>query len=202
MANIITLTGPAHCGKSTTRNLFLERNNDNFKPVLFKKYTTRAPRISDDDVISCESIPDKCDFVYEQYGVRYGFSFDELYTHLTNGESPIIVINDVRAVEDLRTAVGSQVISIFLYRKPADLDEFMAEELGRAKKNVSKKTIEKTARTRFDKAKTIYRIYIENIHLFDYTILNVADIECTKRQVEHIISKITTSIEGLKGVDE
>ncbi len=196
MANIITLTGPSHCGKSTIRQFFMGFSSEQFKPVMFKKYTTRAERKSDDDVVHVDQIPSYCDYVYEQYGVRYGFSFDELYSLLRKGQSPIIVINDVRAVEDLKSALGGQVVSIFLYRKAAVLEEFIAEEMERAADS-DLAAIENNARIRFDKAKTIYRIYIENIHLFDHTVLNVADFEQTKIQVEHIVNKMTKAVEGL-----
>lgn len=126
MANIITLTGASHCGKSFVRNLFLDNQTDDFKPVLFKKYTTRASRVTDDDVICVDQIPETCDIVYEQYGNRYGFRFDDLFNHLVRGESPIVVVNDVRAVEDLRTAIGSQVVSLFIYRQPPKINEFKA----------------------------------------------------------------------------
>ncbi len=201
MANIITLTGASHCGKSFVRNLFLETRNGIFKPVLFKKETTRQARANDDDVVHVDKINKNCDFVYEQYGVRYGFSFDKLYEHLKHGESPIIVVNDVRAVEDLRTAVGRQVISIFIYRRPPQLNDFISEELFRLKDKENEKEIQNAqnaARIRQDKAVAIHRIYIENIHLFDNVVLNISgEQNKTRQQVNHIVSKITKSIEGL-----
>lgn len=201
MANIITLTGASHCGKSFVRNMFLQEANDDFKPVLFVKETTRAARVNDDDVVHVDRISDECDFVYEQYGVRYGFSFDKLYEHLKNGESPIIVVNDVRAVEDLRTAAGDQVVSLFIYRRPPDLASFEAEELHRLKGTSNDELLQAkvTARTRRDKAVAIHRIYIENIYLFDNVILNITnEADKTRQQVNHIISKMTKSIEGLQ----
>jgi len=200
MANIITLTGASHCGKSFVRNVFLELCDNTFKPVLFKKFTTRVARANDDDVICVDKIPEDCDIVYEQYGVRYGFSFDKLFTHLKKGETPIIVVNDIRAVEDLRTAVGSQVISLFIYRRPPQLEAFVNEELIRVngEDNKAKESVKEVARKRNDKAVAIQRIYIENIHLFDNVILNVTGAQKqTKLQVEHIVKKLTKSVEGL-----
>lgn len=201
MANIITLTGASHCGKSFIRNMFLQEATDDFKPVLFVKETTRPARSNDDDVKHVDKISDECDFVYEQYGVRYGFSFDKLYDHLKKGETPIIVVNDVRAVEDLRTAAGDQVISIFIYRRPPNLNEFENEERLRLKGTSEKEILmaKEAARIRRDKAVAIHRIYIENIYLFDSVILNITnEINKTRAQVKHIIGKMTKSIEGLK----
>jgi hypothetical protein len=200
MANIITLTGASHCGKSFVRNLFLRLNDSNFKPILFKKFTTRKARANDDDVECVAEIPDYCDFVYEQYGVRYGFSFDKLFEHLKQGETPIIVVNDIRAVEDLKAAVGSQVQSLFIYRRPPQLDDFINEELSRVKdkEEKNKAEAEKTAKRRSEKAVAIHRIYIENIHLFDNVILNINGAQDkTKEQVQRIVKKLTKSIEGL-----
>ena len=200
MANIITLTGASQCGKSFVRKLFLEVNSNDFKPVLFKKYTTRANRVTDDDVVCVEKIPDNCDIVYEQYGNRYGFRFDDLYNHLVNGESPIVVVNDVRAVEDLRAAIGSQVVSLFIYRRPPQLKAFEDEELARVKgrgKDAQELAI-RAAKVRNDKAVAIHRIYIENIHLFDNVILNISGaMDKTAVQVSHIVKKLTKSVEGL-----
>jgi guanylate kinase len=201
MANIITLTGASHCGKSFVGNLFLSLKSDNFNPVIFKKYTTRNMRINDDDVQCVTEIPRKCDFVYEQYGVRYGFSSDEVFEHLKRGETPIIVVNDIRAVEDLQTAIGSQVLSFFIYRRPPQQECFVAEELSRVKgiDEKSRKKAVETAQRRNEKAVAIHRIYIENIHLFDNVILNITDAqEKTSEQVKHIVEKLTKTIEGLK----
>ena len=124
MAYVITLTGPSQCGKSTIRNFLLEQAGDGFNPVIFKKYTTRSPREFEDDAICIKDMPAKCDLVYEQYGVRYGFQFDKLYDLLEKGKSPIIVLNDVRAVEDVRTALAPQVVSALA--QPVSDEEFLA----------------------------------------------------------------------------
>ena len=197
MAYIITLTGPSQCGKSTIRNFFINQASAKFKPVIFKKYSTRPARESEDDTICCNTIPQYCDLVYEQYSARYGFRFDDLYDHLEKGESPIIVLNDVRAVEDVRTALRPQVISLFLYRRPPDKNKFFEEEKRRASENILGKVVFDMAQKRFDKAKAIYRIYIENIHLFDNVILNVGDLTYTEKQVEHIVNNLSQKIKEL-----
>ena len=198
MAYVVTLTGPSQCGKSTIRDFFINRANAKFKPVIFKKYSTRSARgESEDDTIFCSEIPRHCDLVYEQYGERYGFRFDDIYEHLEKGESPIIVLNDVRAVDDVRTALRPQVISFFLYRRPPTMDNFYEEEKRRAEKRISEKTIFDTAQKRYNKAKAIYRIYIENIQLFDRVILNVDDLSYTEKQVENVVDTISQKTRAL-----
>lgn len=188
MAHVITLTGPAHCGKSTIRQMFMDCATNDFKPIMIKKYTTREERQSDDDVICVAEIPRKCDLVYEQYGVRYGMETKGLYRLLEDGCTPIVVINDIRAVEDIKSVLGSLVYSIFMYRKPALYDEFYKEEKERYPDKVNE-DIEKNARTRYEKAQAIYRIYIENIDLFDKVILNTFSTDATKKQVECIANQ-------------
>lgn len=200
MAHIITLTGPAHCGKSTISNMFMEFKGNGFYPVSIPKYTTRIKR-KNDDVICVEKIPLQCDLVYEQYGVRYGVELKSLYEKLEEGYTPIIVINDIRAVEDLKAVLGSLVYSIFLYRKPANYDEFLNEERGRASETSEKDYVEKNARTRYEKAQAIYRIYIENIQLFDKVILNSSEKQDTLHQVKCIVENLQCQLKGLKEVN-
>lgn len=198
MAHVITLTGPAHCGKSTISRMFKECEGGGFCPVQISKYTTRTPRKTDEDVKCVEKIPEACDLVYEQYGVRYGVELGTLYSELEKGSSPIIVINDIRAVEDLKAVLGSLVYSIFLYRKPADYDAFFSEEKERATEEAPEKYIAQNARTRYEKAQAIYRIYIENIQLFNTVILNTGTIEDTRQQVRCIVENLQQQMKGLK----
>lgn len=188
MAHVITLTGPAHCGKSTIRQMFMDCATNDFKPIMIKKYTTREKRESDDDVECMDRIPRECNLVYEQYGVRYGMKTEELYRLLEEERTPIVVVNDIRAVEDIKSLLGSLVYSIFMYRKPALYDEFYKEEKERYPDKMNE-DIEKNARVRYEKAQAIYRIYIENINLFDKVILNTFSESATRKQVECIANQ-------------
>ncbi len=197
MAHIITLTGPAHCGKSTISKMFMGYKEEYFKPIFIQKYTTREARREEKDVKCEERIPEKCDLVYEQYGVRYGVELEELYKSLEVGETPIIVINDIRAIEDLKAVFGSLVFSVFIYRRPAVYDEFYAEEKARASNDMPEAAIKKSARIRYEKAQAIYRIYIENIQLFNKVILNAYQTEHTSIQVKNIVRRLARDFNGL-----
>jgi len=109
-----------------------------------------------------------CDIVYEQYGNRYGLYMSELFDCLKNGMSPIVILNDVRAVEDIKTFFGEKCISIFVFRKKPVMDDFI-------KMGEERETSYEDATVRYNKAMSIYRIYIENIHVFDKLILNTQD---------------------------
>lgn len=171
-----------------------------FHPVTFQKYTTRDFRDYEISAIKenkgdtldqkpvigrwneCQNLDNdqlrykrmaafkklKCDLAYEQYGVRYGLRLDDLYTFLKNGQTPIVVLNDVRTVEDIKTKLGGQCFSLFIFREVPNKDHFI--KIGKERNEPLDKT-----EVRFKKAENIYRIYIENIHIFDKLILNIGD---------------------------
>lgn len=193
MAVVLTFTGPSQCGKSTIIDMFLKAENDDFHPVIVPKHVTRDIRATDGNDVIGGGVPDTCDLVYEQYGQRYGFHFSTLYEHLSADKYPIVIVNDIKVLQDLKTALGSQVVSIYMYRKEPVLQDFINEEMARFKNPDAAmlEKIKKTATTRYNKAIIIYRIYIENIALFDNVILNVDTLEKSKKQVLTIINKIT-----------
>lgn len=176
-----------------------------FKPVVIRKYTTREFRENEiryieqgkideldvkavygnDNVIRDEQgnlLPPekqdeqrkrllkklKCDLVYEQYGNQYGIRFAELYECLKRGESPIVILNDVRTVEDVKVYLGKKCISMFIFRTTPNINDY--QRMGQERHT---RSIE--IENRYKKATAIYRIYIENIHLFDKLILNVKE---------------------------
>jgi len=139
MRAIITLTGPSGAGKSTVIRELVRIGGSVLSPVVIPKYTTRPPRDEDlvrspelREVISVSTLPSECDLVYEQYGDRYGLAFADLYRALRRGQSPIVILNDVRAVEDVRSALGKIVHSLFVFRETPMLDKYerLASERG------------------------------------------------------------------------
>ena len=175
-------------------------SNQDFYPVSFKKYTTRDFRdyeiaaIIDGKADSLDQRPVigrwnecpgltteqlrykrmtafkklKCDLAYEQFGDRYGLRLEDLYVHLEKCQTPIVVLNDVRTVEDIKTKLGGQCFSLFIFREVPNKEHFI--KIGKERNEPLEKT-----EIRFKKAENIYRIYIENIHIFDKLILNVRD---------------------------
>lgn len=180
MPHVITLTGPSGCGKTTAIDFFLANQKEEFRPVVIRKYSTRISRPDDgaEIVAGLSALPDKCDLVYEQYGARYGLMLSDVFGALKRGESPIVILNDVRAVEDIRGRLRRLVRSIFLFRSDPDKTEMMA--LARVRGGGD------DASKRFEKARAIYRIYIENIWLFDHVVLN----KYTERELEVQIQRI------------
>jgi guanylate kinase len=190
MGRIITLTGPSGSGKTTIVDFFLSIKKEGFHPVSIPKYTTRTPRDMEllgqkrnrnKEKIFVDKIPLNCDLVYETYALRYGLSSKRLYSLLEQGKFPIVILNDIRIVEDVRSTFSGNVCSVFIFRESPILErhQMLANERG----NVSADEIWK----RFLKAQSIYRIFIENIHFFDHVILNCGELSYLKRQVESIV---------------
>ena len=203
-AFIITLTGPSMSGKSYIIDRIMEleeklyiENRIIFHPASISKYTTRPFRIEEIrdmlegkrvDVESCEKIPDDCELKYQTYGKKYGLSIKDIKWHLDDGESPIIIINDVRVVEEIKKSFPQQVLALFLFREIPKLSSF--EKIANDRGNTSKEeTID-----RYNKATAIYRTFIENIALFDRVILNPNrsdnSIDYAQIQIENVVKSV------------
>ncbi|MAX27487.1 MAG: hypothetical protein CMJ19_23565 [Phycisphaeraceae bacterium] len=190
---LITITGPSQAGKSTAIEIFKHHKNTYFKPVSIPKYTTRPPRPDDrpEEVIHVKKLPNKLDLVYQQYDYRYGLSSNEILNQLRNGYSPIIVLNDVRLITEVKRLFGTLVLSLFLYRKTPQIKEFFLDAINRGDENTEE--LEK----RFKKAYAIYRIYIENIYLFDSVLINMGNFETLSNQIRCIVHNLDGKSEEL-----
>ncbi len=182
MPNLITLTGPSGAGKSTVVNMFLENNAESFNPVLVPKFTTRAKRKDDNnEILHVKKLPDTCNLTYEQYGYRYGQRLELIFDHLAKGLSPLIILNDVRTVQEVRTSLGTLVKSIFIFREAPSIESYEVLSSNRGVDD------EQDLQRRFQKAQAIYRIYIENIYIFDHVILNSGTLSNLEIQINQIV---------------
>ena len=209
---IIALTGASASGKSYVADTIVNVADDflnegiPFKPTPFQKYTTREYRANElsrrqrgkfVDVISVDDIPSKCDLIYRTYGKNYGLETKQLQLEMDNGQSPIVVINDVRAVEELKKVFNGRILSLFLFRHVPNFEEIKIETEKRG--NIS----ERELMDRYIKATSLYRIYIENITVFDRVILNVKNEQedehnCTRLQVYNILKGIFNNVISLE----
>jgi guanylate kinase len=198
---IIAITGPSACGKTyITEKIIdlgkqLRKEGVEFQPKRFFKYVTRPYRETeiidmnkglDIDVKSVKSIPienNGCKLVYRTYGDEYGLKIQDLTTLLDDNISPIVVINDVRVVEELKREFEGRVLSIFIFRETIP-DKSTHLKAANARGGVS----DKKSITRFEKAVALYRVFIENIFIFDRVILNVEYGEAAKngKKIENI----------------
>ena len=191
MPYVITITGPSGAGKSTMLDYLtgIKIANADFRPMVVPKYSTRKPRGvegSHHEIIHVDSIPPNCDLVYEQYGDRYGVELGSIFDLLKKGVSPIIILNDIRAVEDVRNSWKELVRSVFIFRRSPSLKNY--EKLAKERRvDVD----EEDPEVRFRKAMALYRIYIENIHIFHHVVINSGTKPQLKKQAEQIVKGLT-----------
>lgn len=177
--------GPSQSGKSFVIKKILNNAVDGFKPKLVAKQTTRAYRSEEQEAlnkgedIDVVRVPEiTADLAYQTYGKRTGVEISTLINIANQGNVPVVVINDIMAMAKLKKECYHRdkevcVLSIFLFRRIPVKDEYFAES--RRRGNVDDKETEQ----RFDKAKTVYRIFIENMHMFDYVMLNTVSYDDT-----------------------
>lgn len=188
MARLITLTGASGSGKSSAIRAFLEKEDAVFRPETIPKFTTRKPREDDnlDEVKCVKTLPKKLDLIYQQYDVRYGLAANQLSSALDQGRSPIVVLNDVRTISEVKALFGDLVLSIYVFRSAPSRRSFEDVAKARGQKVEDNLDLEK----RLKKAEAIYRIYIENIHLFSRVLLNTRGYQ----ELDLQVSKISRSI--------
>lgn len=187
---VITITGPSGSGKTTLSNCFVSLASHDFKPLIVPKFTTRIARNNEvspqeaphKEKVFVDKIPSTCDLVYESYGVRYGLHMRSIFDAVSSGNTPIVVLNDIRVVEDVRILLGPIVRSVFVFRGSPEYSQF--KNLAQSRGGLGKDD----EWARFQKAYSIYRIYIENIHTFDHVALNVGSIDELCLQASRIIN--------------
>jgi guanylate kinase len=180
----ITISGPSGSGKSTVLQHIQDIGQRfGIRARVVNRYTTRERRSDDgDDLETVEQIPRICDLVYEQYGDRYGLQSRSFFDCLARGETPIVIVNDIRTVADVKTTLGPLTRTLFVFRSSPRLDGHIKLAHARAVENP-----EADAERRFAKASALYRIYIENIHLFDHVLVNAGTIGDLHHQVEVVV---------------
>jgi hypothetical protein len=120
--------------------------------------------------------------VYEQYGVRYGLNSRALFGCLADGGTPIVIVNDVRVVADIKAMLGPLTKCLFIFRSFPRIAEFIRLAVERGVPDA-----ESEAERRLDKSDAIYRIYIENIHLFDHVLINAGTLDALRSEVEVVV---------------
>ena len=187
MLNIITLTGPSGSGKSEILKIMSAIDDDY---VILPKYTTRARRKDDDSsIINVDQLPENCDYRYKQYGEEYGFSSQAIYDIIAKGKKPVIIVNDEEVLRKLHSNYSENVKSFFVHRGKPSLAKLIEICNGRGV------TDPNVINSRFEVAKNIYKMYTNNIRLFDSIILNIGDLEETHKIVQQVVNNVNSSPE-------
>ena len=181
---VFTISGSSGSGKTTVKS-FIASLDCGFIDV--PKYSTRQMRNDETDIFSVSKLPDFCDIKYESYGERYGLCSDDIESVLDNGKIPIVVINNLGAIEELRKYIP--VISLYIYRNPPSEQEFIAQEIARnTNDRLTEEQVLAVAHKRFRKADSITRMWIENQKSFDMTIWNTDIFQKTINQVQNYLN--------------
>lgn len=139
--------------------------------AILPKFTTRPRRKDDDEsIINVDEIPSECDYVYEQYGEKYGFSSRMMLEYLQKGKIPVVVVNDVDVIELLQKKFGTSMKSYFIHREKPSRAKLI-EIYNRTRGTANPEEIER----RYQVAQKIYSMYIHKVMLFDNVILNTAE---------------------------
>jgi hypothetical protein len=163
----------------------LDYKDEGFRPKLISKYTTRPPRDDDHgEVIYKNTIPSQCDLRYLHSGYEYGLELQTLHDALDSGYSPIVILNDIDKVEQVRQTFGDIVRSIFIFRESPSLQQYrhLAESRG--------VTDEEEPVRRFLEAQKFYHIYHENINTFNHVILNIGTPDDRDEQAKQIVDNL------------
>jgi len=137
-------------------------------------------------------IPPIYDFVYEQYTRRYGLSTDDILKSLKENVSPVVIVNDIRTLQDIKGVFGLLTVCIFLYRN-IEAREIQELQEKRGAIDASGKVDERQIKRRIEKSRVIFRKYIENIHLFNHVIVNTTTKDDLLKQMKKIVSAYSKS---------
>lgn len=174
----------------------IEETNPLYK--ILPKFTTRARRKDDDEsIINVDKIPDECDYVYEQYGEKYGISSRMILEYLQQGKIPIVVVNDADVIKKLQNKFGMGVKSYFIHREKPSREKLI-QIYNKTRGTADPDIIEK----RYETAMKIYSMYTDNIGLFDNIILNTGKgFEDVKKIVHQIVFDTSNKkrLTGLQG---
>ena len=103
---------------------------------------------------------------YTNYNNFYGFSTTEIDNYLDQGRNAVIIVTDPGAIKDLKRIYAGKCLSCYIHRAiPKNKDIFI--EIAKLREDTPD-----SAETRYRQAQREWNLYINNIELYDYTILN------------------------------
>lgn len=107
------LTGASGSGKTELLNALI--NNSKYNIDKAKKYSTRAKRNDNDDIIYKESIDTRnFDLVYNLSNVRYGINYKDIEDQLALNKNTFIIISYVRVIKKLKEHFAGNVSVIYI----------------------------------------------------------------------------------------
>jgi len=162
----IVIFGASGSGKST---LMREIGSIGAPASIHCKGTDRPARQYDGDEIRCltDVLSDEYDYVYSQYGHKYGIQKKQIDDAISQGRIHFIICNDIKTIEDLKRDYGHQVRVVFL-RFDAPRDTLLAIQTAR---NISDDEVD----LRVQKIHILNQTFVDRSELFDQVIINKFD---------------------------
>ncbi len=185
-SRVFVVSGASGSGKTTLLDSLQESGK--FPVEIIGKVATRPSRADESKEILCVKRINHSthDILYEQYGIHYGLSSSSIWRCLRNNHHAFVIVNDIRAIEDVKETFGVLAVTCYLYRclSPAILRAL-------ARKRTSAGTdpglLRRETERRIAKLSVMYQKYIENISLFDHVILNTSSRRDLLDQAENLI---------------
>ena len=160
---IFLIFGASGSGKST-----LAQELENMKPLvtIHTKGTDREVRQYDGDEISCKNDIsfDEYDYIYSQYGYKYGIQRKQIDDAIQQGKHHFIICNDVETIEAIKRDYSEQVRVIFLL-----FDAPRAHILAIQK---IRKISDDEINLRVQKIQYLKQVFVNRCDLFDAVIVN------------------------------
>jgi guanylate kinase len=160
---IFIVFGASGSGKST-----LIEEIEEFEPAvsIHVKGTDRGTRQYDADEILCKSRigPKEYDYIYSQYGHKYGVQRKQIDKALKNGKHHFIICNDISTIEAIKRDYPGKVRVVFL-RFDAPREAILAIQKA---KGITDDEID----LRLEKMKVLNQLFVDRPDLFNAAIIN------------------------------
>jgi guanylate kinase len=160
---IILIFGASGSGKTT---LLQEIQRSDPLASIHTKGTDRQPKRYDSDEIRCvEAISSaQYDYIYQQYGHRYGIQRTQIDIALEAERDHFIICNDIPTLRSIKQDYGDIVRTVFLlFNAPREYIERVQRTRGITDDDVD---------LRLAKISVLSEIFLDNSELFDGVIIN------------------------------
>lgn len=160
---IVLIFGASGSGKTTLLKE-LVKSNPNF--TIHTKGTDRKPKRYDSEEIVCvpEVTDSEYDYIYHQYGYKYGIHRSQITEAVENGKDHFIICNDIETIKDLKHEFGDSVKTIFLlFNAPRSQIKAVQRERGITDDDID---------LRLSKIAVLSDLFLDNSYLFDGVVLN------------------------------
>lgn len=160
---IFLIFGASGSGKST---LFHELETMEPWVTIHSKGTDRKRRQYDGKELICKDdiTLDEYDYIYRQYGHKYGIQKRQIDAALQQGKHHFIICNDIETIQDIKRDYGEHVRVIFLLFD-APKDTILAIQKTR---QISDDEVD----LRVQKISVLNQIFVDHSELFDAVVIN------------------------------